>query len=64
MRLKKMSLANIEGKLSRSEMKKLMAGSGSDDKCGDRCDLIFSFCNDSRCSRCVSKNSGPYVCIE
>ncbi len=62
METRKMSLANIQGKLSRSEMKKIMAGSG-DGKCGDRCDGVFSLCNDSRCARCVSKNSGPYVCI-
>ena len=30
MKTKKMSLANIQGKLSRAEMKKIMAGSGDD----------------------------------
>ncbi len=30
MKTKKMSIANIRGKLSRSEMKNIMAGSGSD----------------------------------
>ena len=33
MQTKKMSLANIQGKLSRTEMKNIMAGSGSD-SCG------------------------------
>ncbi len=30
MKTKKLSLANIEGKLSRAEMKNIMAGSGGD----------------------------------
>ena len=34
MKTKKMSLANIQGKLSRAEMKNIMAGSGADG-CGD-----------------------------
>lgn len=33
MQTKKMSLANIQGKLSRAEMKSIMAGSGSGDAC-------------------------------
>jgi hypothetical protein len=32
MKTTKMSLANLQGKLSRNEMKKIMAGSGAD--CG------------------------------
>lgn len=36
MKTKKMSLANIQGKLSRTEMKNIMAGSGSG--CGGSCD--------------------------
>ena len=39
MKTKKMSLANIQGKLSRTEMKKIMAGSGKIQKCciGNEC---------------------------
>lgn len=45
MQTKKMSLANIQGKLSRTEMKKIMAGSAdcslagcaSDSDCGSKC---------------------------
>ena len=33
MQTKKMSLANIQGKLSRNEMKNIMAGSGSGGYC-------------------------------
>jgi len=33
MQTKKMSLANIQGKLSRAEMKNIMAGSGSSCTC-------------------------------
>lgn len=62
MQTKKMSLANIQGKLSRSEMKKIMAGSGGG-KCGDDCGGDFyTPCADRSCLRCISKNSGPYVC--
>ncbi|MEJ7827882.1 MAG: hypothetical protein WKF91_06800 [Segetibacter sp.] len=34
MQTKKMSLANIKGKLSRAKMKQIMAGSGNDGVCG------------------------------
>lgn len=55
MKTKKMSLANIQGKLSRAEMKNIMAGSGSwscthygiDDYCfiiGQSCGNGGSFC--------------------
>jgi hypothetical protein len=40
MKTTKMSLANIQGKLSRTEMKNIMAGSGGGGNCqnhGDRC---------------------------
>lgn len=37
----KMSLANIQGKLSRVEMKKIMAGSGGSGECGN----LFQLCN-------------------
>jgi hypothetical protein len=37
MGIKKMSLATIQGKLSRQEMKNIMAGSGDAGKCGSNC---------------------------
>jgi hypothetical protein len=37
MGIKKMSLATIQGKLSRAEMKNIMAGSGSDKNYGTCC---------------------------
>jgi hypothetical protein len=39
MKTKKMSLANIRGKLSRAEMKKIVAGSG-----GDGCSITHGAC--------------------
>ena len=42
MKTVKMSLANLQGKMSRKEMKNIMAGSGSDD-CNTFCD------SDSQC---------------
>ena len=33
----KMSLANIKGKLSRAEMKNIMAGSGDEGRCSSSC---------------------------
>lgn len=37
MKTEKMSIANIQGKLSRTEMKKIMAGSGSSDCSASSC---------------------------
>ncbi len=37
MKTTKMSLANIQGKLSRTEMKNIMAGSGGTNNCGITC---------------------------
>ena len=37
MKTQKMSLANIQGKLSRAEMKNIMAGSGG--RCYTQCDI-------------------------
>ena len=47
MKTTKMSLASIQGKLSRSEMKNIMAGSGGGGCCGsDRdCGGNASYCN-------------------
>ncbi len=61
--LTKISLAGIQGKLSRSEMKKIMAGSGG--RCGDRCTDPATDCTGDQnytCNKCISKNGGPYVC--
>jgi len=41
MGIKKMSLANIQGKLSRAEMKNIMAGSGGCQDLGQKCDSIY-----------------------
>lgn len=38
MKTVKMSLANLEGKLSRKEMKRIMAGSGGSGSYGGNCD--------------------------
>ncbi len=60
MQTKKMSLANIKGKLSRAEMKKIMAGSGD---CGCQSN---SDCGNTTCkmegARCYSYN-GTNVCV-
>lgn len=48
MKTVKMSLANIQGKLSRTEMKKIMAGSGSE-TCvsdGESCPVWCCCCNE------------------
>lgn len=44
MKTEKMSLANIQGKLSRTEMKKVMAGSGSCKSCSKNSDCPNSVC--------------------
>jgi hypothetical protein len=52
MKKTKMSLANVQGKLSKSEMKKIMAGSGN--QCpgvclsGDECHITTS------CNTCIN----------
>ena len=54
----KMSLANIQGKLSRTEMKNIMAGSGSGGGCkadGEFCDGAANQC----CNKCGIITSGP-----
>lgn len=51
MKTVKMSLANLEGKLSRKEMKGIMAGSGSGGgKCADSC-MGDTYCGSS-CPNC------------
>jgi hypothetical protein len=53
MKTQRMSLANIQGKMSRTEMKNIMAGSGSTKKCGDGCVPLNSGCP-SNCG-CANK---------
>jgi len=48
MQTKKMSLANIQGKLSRSEMKKIMAGDATCATCLDARDGVV--CGTSNCT--------------
>jgi hypothetical protein len=53
METKKMSLAAIKGKLSRAEMKNIMAGSGSDGECvkkGESCPYFAKCCNECNAS--------------
>jgi len=67
MQTKKMSLANIQGKLSRTEMKNIMAGSGG----GQGCLTEFSYdcgyppslgcCSPNRCEANAT-NSGT-ICV-
>ncbi len=63
MQTKKMSLANIQGKLSRAEMKNIMAGSGSGCRSGS-CSLYVNgttyhgFCS----AEVVHNGGGTYNC--
>ena len=62
MKTKKMSLADVKDKLSRAEMKNIMAGTApGGGKCGDFCNSSDD-CPDSHCGLCESKDDGPYVC--
>jgi hypothetical protein len=56
MQTKKMSLANIKGKLSRAEMKQIMAGSSCG--CTSNADCEAKHCG----TRCFSYN-GSNVCV-
>ena len=58
---KKMSLANMQGKLSRAEMKKIMAGSGVI-SCGEGCSSGTDCHLNSSCPKCISHNGGSYQC--
>ena len=55
MQTKKMSLANIQGKLSRAEMKNIMAGSGISSSCG-------SVSNCSTGTECTFENGKKGKC--
>lgn len=61
MKTQKMSLANIEGKLSRAEMKNIMAGSGS--SCDVYCGSGSYYTCSGTCGSCQSAGNGsnPYV---
>jgi len=61
MQPKKMSLANIQGKLSREEMKNIMAGSGFDGGCGDSCSGSCTF-SDGSSGTCRASDSGKCYC--
>jgi hypothetical protein len=54
-----MSLANIQGKLSRAEMKNIMAGSGSG-QAGNRCTKFCDSTTDCSgdCPRCYAPAGG------
>ncbi|MEO7048606.1 MAG: hypothetical protein ABI091_25120 [Ferruginibacter sp.] len=53
MKTNKMSLANIQGKLSRAEMKNIMAGSEGGTSCSEECPDGLQSCSSSTgvCSR-------------
>ncbi len=54
--MQKMSLASITGKLSRAEMKKIMAGSGAG--CGTACNTTCTH-SDGRAGNCHMPTEGP-----
>ena len=58
MKSKKMSLANIQGKLSRTEMKNIMAGVLTPPDCNDNCENGCGsgyYCDDISCGMIVKK---------
>jgi hypothetical protein len=59
MKTTKMSLVNIQGKLSRAEMKNIMAGSGGDN-CPTNC---TSACSSGSNCRCCGTGSNAY-CVD
>lgn len=64
MKTTKMSLASIQGKLSRTEMKNIMAGSGGDGTCGAGCNLSCVLtCNGSTVNgTCSTSPAGKCYC--
>jgi hypothetical protein len=62
MKTLKMSLENIQGKMSRKEMRNIMAGSGgSYSKCTKSCSTnsdCSNFPNSSTCNTCISGKCG------
>lgn len=67
MKRMKMSLATIEGKLSRTEMKNIMAGSGGAGTCGTKCDQTCKGADGTTCAgvegTCNKTSSSPCQCI-
>jgi len=69
MQTKKMSLANIQGKLSRSEMKNIMAGGntpGEGAKCGSACSGACTYkCGTTTYDdgNCRANSSGTCYCV-
>ncbi len=59
METKKISLANLQGKLSRAEMKNIMAGSGGAVDCTGECNLSQAACEKTNFKAC-STGSGIY----
>lgn len=57
MKKTKMSLANIQGKLSKTEMKKIMAGSGHS-LCGQWCESEYDCRWMSYCNKCNDGGTG------
>lgn len=61
MKTTKMSLANIQGKLSRAEMKKIMAGSGGDGGCDQ---ATCSAQSNSNLGDCNCNSHGVCLCVK
>ena len=64
MQTKKMSLANIQGKLSRTEMKNIMAGSAGTfcHNTNNWCSYVGGACNLTGSGYCVSCGPGKFGC--
>ena len=61
MKTKKMSLTDMQGKLSRTEMKEIMAGSGAD--CGGTSTCVPGQpCDDGTC-RAINYYPAIYCCV-
>lgn len=61
MQTKKMSLANMQGKLSRKEMKDIMAGSGGGPSCSTR-DCIAIVNGEPKSAICSTNANGSCDC--
>jgi hypothetical protein len=58
MEIRKMNLLNIQGRLSRNEMKRIMAGSDATTICGLACNIDLDCKGGSTCSKCTA-GKGP-----
>lgn len=66
MKFLKMSLANMQGKMSRLEMKSIIAGgSGAVSNCNNLCGGNYGTCGGGECPTCspIPNWSGSKVCI-